>query len=101
VVHRAELRAELERRLGARPAAAWIADLTAAGVPAGQVNDIAGAFALAGRLGPDPVVELPGAGGAGARGVRNPIGLSATPPAYRSAPPPLPPRGVPAAWPEL
>jgi crotonobetainyl-CoA:carnitine CoA-transferase CaiB-like acyl-CoA transferase len=101
VANREALRAALEERLQRRPAATWAEHLTAAGVPAGQVNDIAGAFALAGRLGPDPVVELPGAGGAGARGVRNPIGLSATPPAYRSAPPPLPPRGVPAAWPEF
>jgi crotonobetainyl-CoA:carnitine CoA-transferase CaiB-like acyl-CoA transferase len=101
VGHRAELRSELERRLGARPAAAWIAELTAAGVPAGQVNDIAGAFALAERLGLGPVVEVPAAGGAVARGTRNPIGLSATPPEYRSAPPALPAAssGVPAEWP--
>jgi crotonobetainyl-CoA:carnitine CoA-transferase CaiB-like acyl-CoA transferase len=67
----------------ARPAAAWIADLTAAGVPAGQVNDIAGAFALAERLGLGPVVDVPAAGGGVARGTRNPIGLSATPADYR------------------
>ena len=101
VAHRAELRSELETRLASRPAAAWIAELTAAGVPAGQVNDIAGAFALAERLGLGPVVEVPAEDGGVARGTRNPIGLSMTPPAYRSAPPPLPGAGsgVPAAWP--
>ncbi len=101
VAHRAELRSALEARLASRPAAAWIADLTAAGVPAGQVNDIAGAFALAERLGLAPVVEVPAGEGRVARGTRNPIGLSATPPAYRSAPPALPGEGsgVPVAWP--
>lgn len=99
VAHRAQLRHELEARLAARPAAAWTERLTAAGVPAGQVNDIAEAFALAERLGLGPVVDVPAADGGVARTARNPIRLSATPPAYRSAPPPLPPRGVPAAWP--
>jgi crotonobetainyl-CoA:carnitine CoA-transferase CaiB-like acyl-CoA transferase len=99
VAHRAELRAELEARLAARPAAGWIEDLTAAGVPAGQVNDIAGAFALAERLGLGPVVEVPAGDGGVARGTRNPIGLSATPPSYRSASPALPGPGVPAGWP--
>ncbi len=103
VAHREPLREALEALLAARPAADWTADLTAAGVPAGEVNDVAGAFALAERLGLAPVVPVPvpGAAGTGAAlGTRNPITLSATPPAYRSAPPPLPARGVPAGWPE-
>jgi len=99
VAHREELREQLEARLVTRPAEAWTADLTAAGVPAGEVNDIAQAFALAERLGLAPVVQVPGEGGRTALGTRNPIGLSATPPDYRSAPPPLPARGVPARWP--
>jgi crotonobetainyl-CoA:carnitine CoA-transferase CaiB-like acyl-CoA transferase len=99
VAHRDALRDALEARLAERPAEAWTADLTAAGVPAGEVNDIAGAFALAERLGLAPVVQVPAGGGRAALGTRNPIGLSATPPAYRSAPPPLPARGVPARWP--
>jgi crotonobetainyl-CoA:carnitine CoA-transferase CaiB-like acyl-CoA transferase len=90
VAHRDALRTELVARLRARPAAAWVQDLSAAGVPAGQVNDVAGAFALADELGLDPVVELPRAAGTVARLTRNPIRLSATPPSYRCAPPDLP-----------
>jgi len=87
---RERLRAELEARLRERPAAHWVSALAAAGVPAGPVNDIAAAFALAERLGLDPTVEIPRADGSSALLTRSPIGLSATPPRYRSAPPPLP-----------
>jgi crotonobetainyl-CoA:carnitine CoA-transferase CaiB-like acyl-CoA transferase len=90
VAAREELRRELEARLGERPAHEWAAELAAAGVPAGQVNDIAGAFALAGQLGLDPIVEVPREAGGVARLTRSPLRLSATPPTYRSAPPPLP-----------
>jgi crotonobetainyl-CoA:carnitine CoA-transferase CaiB-like acyl-CoA transferase len=89
VASRARLRAELQARLSARPAAAWVRSLTDVGVPAGEVNDIAGAFALAERLGLDPIVEIARADGPPARLTRNPIGLSATPASYRLAPPPL------------
>jgi crotonobetainyl-CoA:carnitine CoA-transferase CaiB-like acyl-CoA transferase len=75
--------------LAARPAAAWVQALTPRGVPAGQVNDVAGAFALAERLGLAPIVEVSREDGSVARLTRNPISLSATPPTYRSAPPPL------------
>jgi crotonobetainyl-CoA:carnitine CoA-transferase CaiB-like acyl-CoA transferase len=89
VEHREALRAQLVERLAARPAAEWAAVLTDARVPAGVINDVAGAFALAERLGLAPIVEVPAAGGASVPLVRNPIRLSATPPTYRSAPPPL------------
>ncbi len=101
VAARDELRARLEQRLAAEPAAHWVRVLGAARVPAGQVNDIAGAFALAEALGLDPIVEVPDAdaagGGDGGRAVRltrNPIGMSATPVSYRTAPPELPPRAA-------
>lgn len=87
VEHRAELRALLEERLGRRPAAEWAAELSAAGVPAGEVNDVAGAFALAERLGLNPTVDLPRPDGTSVRLTRNPIGLSATPARYETAPP--------------
>jgi len=93
VRHRDSLRADLERPLAGRPAVDWARELTAARVPAGVVNDIAGAFALAGSLGLNPIVELPREDGDSVRLPRNPIGLSATPPTYRSAPPTLPSRG--------
>jgi crotonobetainyl-CoA:carnitine CoA-transferase CaiB-like acyl-CoA transferase len=86
---RVRLREELEARLSRRAAADWVQALSKVGVPAGQVNDIAGAFALAERLGLRPIVEVPRADGGAAQLTRNPIGLSATPVSYRSAPPPL------------
>ncbi|MBB4663309.1 CaiB/BaiF CoA transferase family protein [Conexibacter arvalis] len=102
VAARAELRALLEQRLAAAPAAEWAERLLAAGVPAGEVNDLAGAFALAQRLGLEPVAELEplptaveAAATAGAappaptRVARNPVRMSATPPRHATAPPPL------------
>ena len=65
------------------------AELSERRVPAGVVNDLAGAFALAERLGLDPTVQIPRADGTAAALTRNPIRLSATPPQYRSAPPEL------------
>jgi crotonobetainyl-CoA:carnitine CoA-transferase CaiB-like acyl-CoA transferase len=90
VTHREALRAALAQRLASRSAADWAAALTAVGVPAGVVNDIAGAFELATLLGLHPIGEIPRADGTVARSTRNPIGLSATPPTYRTAPPDLP-----------
>jgi len=90
VAHRVALRAELVTRLASAPASEWARRLTAVRVPAGEVNDLRGAFALAASLGLDPIVEVPGPDGASAALTRNPIGLSRTPPTYRSAPPPLP-----------
>ncbi len=90
VANREELRRLLERELAGRPAAEWAAALALARVPAGQVNDIAQAFALAESLGLEPIVEVPGEDGRTARLTRNPIRLSATPASYRSAPPALP-----------
>jgi crotonobetainyl-CoA:carnitine CoA-transferase CaiB-like acyl-CoA transferase len=84
--------AELVAALAARPAVEWAARLTDARVPAGVVNDVAGAFALARSIGLDPIVEVPDpSAGADATVAltRNPIGLSKTPPTYRSAPPRL------------
>ncbi|MDE3133347.1 MAG: CoA transferase [Acidobacteriota bacterium] len=97
VANRHALRTELESLLAARPAAEWSALLAPARVPAGVVNDIAAAFELAAALGLEPIVELSDPGGAGVRLPRNPIGLSATPPTYRTAPPELddrPPRAA-------
>jgi crotonobetainyl-CoA:carnitine CoA-transferase CaiB-like acyl-CoA transferase len=88
VEHREELVEALQERLRARPVAEWAALLTEARVPAGEVNDIAQAVALAQRLGLDPVVPA-GPQDDAPRLVRNPIGLSATPPSYRLAPPTL------------
>jgi crotonobetainyl-CoA:carnitine CoA-transferase CaiB-like acyl-CoA transferase len=89
VEHRDQLRTLLEDPLRRGPAGEWVDALSAVGVPAGRVNDVAGAFALADELGLEPVVELPRDDGTAVRLTRNPIRMSATPPTYRSAPPPL------------
>ncbi|MGC9669108.1 CaiB/BaiF CoA transferase family protein [Planosporangium sp. 12N6] len=83
VRHRDALVAELESVLRSRPAAHWVEALTAAGVPCGRVNDVAGAFALAERLGLDPVVRQPG----WPTSVASPLRLSDTPVSYRLPPP--------------
>ena len=102
VAHRDQLRDALVELLATRPASKWAAALTAARVPAGVVNDVAGAFELAETLGLDPIVAAPvndgngdvdgGGNGDVVALTRNPISLSRTPPSYRSAPPPLPDR---------
>jgi crotonobetainyl-CoA:carnitine CoA-transferase CaiB-like acyl-CoA transferase len=88
VRNRDSLRRQLEAALARRPAREWAAELTAARVPAGVVNDVGRAFALAGELGLEPIVEIERDGGEPpVRLTRNPIRLSATPASYRSAPP--------------
>jgi crotonobetainyl-CoA:carnitine CoA-transferase CaiB-like acyl-CoA transferase len=89
VTNREALRVELERLLAARPAAGWVDELTEARVPAGQVNDVGGAFTLAESLGLGTVVDVPREDGTAARLTRNPLRLSRTPATYRSAPPRL------------
>jgi crotonobetainyl-CoA:carnitine CoA-transferase CaiB-like acyl-CoA transferase len=86
VAHRAEVRSLIEKALAARGAVEWHALLTAAGVPCGPINDLAGAFDLATSLELDPVVAVPGSA---VPQVANPLRMSATPPTYRTPPPPL------------
>jgi len=93
VAHRAELRALLEAALAADGATSWHSALTAAGVPCGPINDIAGAFELATSLGLEPVVAVPGSA---VPQVANPLRLSATPPTYRTPPPPMGPPVLPS-----
>jgi crotonobetainyl-CoA:carnitine CoA-transferase CaiB-like acyl-CoA transferase len=88
VANREALVEALQQRLARRSAAEWALLLTRARVPAGEVNDIAQAFALAQRLGLQPIARPAGDAAAPAL-PRNPIGLSATPPSYRLAPPAL------------
>jgi crotonobetainyl-CoA:carnitine CoA-transferase CaiB-like acyl-CoA transferase len=90
VHNRDVLKRELLERLRARPASDWSRELTAARVPAGAVNDLEGAFALAQALGLEPIVSVPGPDGGAVALTRNPIRLSRTPPSYRSAPPQMP-----------
>lgn len=64
----------------------WHRLLTAAGVPAGPINDLAEAFAYAESLGLAPVVAVPGSD---TPQVANPLTFSHTPVSYRLAPPAL------------
>jgi crotonobetainyl-CoA:carnitine CoA-transferase CaiB-like acyl-CoA transferase len=89
VANRSALRRCLEDRLAGDTTARWAEALSAGGVPAGPVNDIAGAFGLAEQLGLDPTVIMTRADGSPIRLPRNPIRLSRTPVTYRRPPPPL------------
>ena len=84
VANRDALAALLEGVLAARGAAEWVAALSEAGVACGLVNDVGEAFALAERLGLEPLADAQGV-----PQVADPIGLSATPASYRLAPPAL------------
>ncbi len=76
----------IDNLLAAAPRSVWIGRLSAAGVPAGQVNSIPEAFELAESLDLQPIVDL-ARGGRKSRQVANPIQLSRTPPRYVSPPP--------------
>ena len=67
--HRTRLRQQLEGRLAALPASYWATTLTEARVPAGVVNDVAGAFS---DLGLAPVISLARADGTTVEVTRNP-----------------------------
>jgi crotonobetainyl-CoA:carnitine CoA-transferase CaiB-like acyl-CoA transferase len=84
IERREQLGAILEGAFHAEPAAEWVARLSAAGVPAGPINDIEQAFAFAQALGLDPVWET-----AGVRTVRSPMHLGDTPTSARRRPPEL------------
>lgn len=85
VAHRDELIPVIEERLRTRTADEWFLLLREVGVPAGPVNDMAGAFSFAESLGLDPVIDIDGS-----RSVRNPLTLSDTPVTYRSPAPQMP-----------
>jgi crotonobetainyl-CoA:carnitine CoA-transferase CaiB-like acyl-CoA transferase len=87
VAHRVELAVALQDALATDAAPAWAERLTQARVPAGVVNDIAGAFALAEAVGLNPIVSIVADDGRAVRLPKNPIGLSGTPPSYRLPPP--------------
>ncbi|MFF3574252.1 CaiB/BaiF CoA transferase family protein [Nocardia jiangxiensis] len=93
VTHREALIEDLENVFRTRDADHWFTVLVDAGVPAGPINDIGQAVALAESLGLEPVV-LPDdePEGRGIAQVRNPIRLSRTPATYRTNPPKLPVR---------
>ncbi len=86
VANRDALCAILEPALKADGADHWYTALTAVGVPAGPINDLAEAFAFARSLGIEATVSVPDSA---TLQVANPIEMSATPVSYRSGPPRL------------
>ncbi|MGW1093564.1 CaiB/BaiF CoA transferase family protein [Streptomyces sp. NPDC002596] len=88
VAHVDELADRLGELFAARTAGDWFELLTPLGVPCGPVNDIAGAFALAERLGLGPRAAV-GDAQRPMDVVANPIGLSRTPARYHRPPPRL------------
>ena len=88
VANRDTLARLLEAQLSTRPTTQWVEVLRAAGVPCGPVNDVAGAFRDARRLGLDAAVRQPGPSG-DVSSVANPLTLSGSPVTYRLPPPAL------------
>lgn len=86
VAHRAELVTALEQQMGVAAAAEWEERCTAAGVPAGRIEDIGAAIARSASLGLDPLVDL---GGDHAPQVRHPIRYLQAQTARPSPPPTL------------
>lgn len=89
VTHRAELRPILAARFGERGAATWLAELDAAAIPCGPINDIAGAFASDAAVALDMTVEQVHPAWGLIRQVGIPFRLSETPASIRTPPPAL------------
>lgn len=87
VEHRAELREILETRFQAATSVHWLAELDAAEIPAGPINDVVAAFAQPQAVARGMTVELehPMLGALRQAGI--PFRLGATPAAIRTAPP--------------
>lgn len=85
-----QLNAVLSPVLAQQPAAVWVQQLTAVGVPCGPVNNIGEAFALAEQLGLQPRAPFESSEDeAGRPTVANPVAMSTTPVRYRTPPPGL------------
>jgi crotonobetainyl-CoA:carnitine CoA-transferase CaiB-like acyl-CoA transferase len=87
VRNRAVLVPLLAAKLKLRTRAEWLADLEAAKVPAGPINDLAEVFADPHVRHRGMAVELPHPTAGSVRLVASPIKLGATPVRYRHAPP--------------
>lgn len=86
VENRAALATSLAALLARRGADEWVARLSSVGVPAGKVGSVADGFALAERLGLDPLVDV---GTGRPAQVRHPVAYSDTPVTTYTAPPRL------------
>ncbi len=86
VENRDALIAELERHLAADAVAGWIERMAGAGIPAGKVNDVGEALALAAELGLEPTADV---GPDHPAQLRHPVRYSAFEPVAPAAPPAL------------
>jgi crotonobetainyl-CoA:carnitine CoA-transferase CaiB-like acyl-CoA transferase len=90
VLHRAELNALIAPVLAAKDGAYWVAECTQVGVPAGPINDVEAAVALAEQLGLAPIVTITDPRDQStSRTIANPINFSTTPVEYHLGPPAL------------
>jgi crotonobetainyl-CoA:carnitine CoA-transferase CaiB-like acyl-CoA transferase len=90
VANRDALIVALESALQSDSAVGWSERLTRIGIAAGPVNSLDAAFALAARLGLDPIVQFPGRdGGPPVSTLANPLRMSASTIRYDRPPPPL------------
>jgi crotonobetainyl-CoA:carnitine CoA-transferase CaiB-like acyl-CoA transferase len=90
ITHSQELEEILSKVFVQEPASTWIARLGEAGVPAGQINDVAEAFELAEKLGMEPIAHVDQeVEGSKLNLQRSPIRLSRTPAVVKRPPPTL------------
>ncbi len=87
VRNRAVLDAAIEARAATKTRHEWLAQLEAAGVPCGPINNLQEVFAEPQIASRDMVVAVPHPTAGEVKLVGNPIKLSRTPVDYRSAPP--------------
>ncbi len=87
VRNRAALDADIEARAATKTKHEWLAQLEAAGVPCGPINNLQEVFAEPQIAARDMVVTVPHPTAGEVKLVGNPIKLSRTPVDYRSAPP--------------
>lgn len=86
IAHRSALREALQALVRDQPRAQLLAQLSAANVPAGPINDMAQVFADPQTQHRQLVVELPHSSGQNVRLVRSPLNFSASPVAHRAPP---------------
>jgi crotonobetainyl-CoA:carnitine CoA-transferase CaiB-like acyl-CoA transferase len=89
VMHRIELTAALSHATSQRNTDAWIGALEAANVPCGPINTLERVYADPQVVARDVVETVTRSNGAQLRLTANPLRMSATPPATRTAPPVL------------
>jgi len=86
IAHRSALRDALQALVRGQPRAQLLAQLGAANVPAGPINDMAQVFADPQTQHRQLVVALPHSSGQNVRVVRSPLNFSASPVTHRAPP---------------